>query len=195
MTLYLLYYQPGRVATLIEDDNSKTWGRAFKLEGWKQILSALDHLCNREVEKGGYDTKYLEFNFRNRQEMNDISSVHAVTFVATSDSSQYLGPAPIDDVAKTIITSRGDSGHNLEYLFRLADSLRELAPESEDGHLNSLEEACHRLLRLLVSGEFTNGDDGDLMTDDEYVSYCLMTRYHRINATWQNESTAFPSAT
>lgn len=38
----------------------------------------------------------------------------------------YLGPAPEDELAHQIATASGPSGPNWEYLFRLADSMRQV---------------------------------------------------------------------
>uniref|UniRef100_A0A452H833 Gamma-glutamylcyclotransferase n=1 Tax=Gopherus agassizii TaxID=38772 RepID=A0A452H833_9SAUR len=53
----------------------------------------------------------------------------------------YLGPASEEDIAAQIIVSSGRSGHNIEYLLRLADFMRYFCPQVEDEHLFSIEEA------------------------------------------------------
>ncbi|XP_039248756.1 glutathione-specific gamma-glutamylcyclotransferase 1-like [Styela clava] len=136
---------PGRVPTLIEDRKPATWGRSFQLRGRKQINEALKHLCTREMKLGGYKYECMDFHVRGSKD-NEI--IQAVTFIATPDNDLYLGPASIDEIAETIVHSEGKSGSNLEYLFRLIDSLREFLPGIIDEHLWNLEDACHILLHV-----------------------------------------------
>jgi cation transport regulator ChaC len=53
----------------------------------------------------------------------------ALVYIASEDKTKnvnYLGPAPEDVIAKQIATSRGPSGSNCEYLYKLADAMREV---------------------------------------------------------------------
>jgi cation transport regulator ChaC len=57
--------------------------------------------------------------------------------VATERNQNYLGPAPLDAIARQVREARGPSGANLEYVLRLADSLREM--DASDPHVFALE--------------------------------------------------------
>ena len=58
----------------------------------------------------------------------------------------YLGPAPLTDIAKQIVTSKGPSGCNTEYVLNLAQEMRRIAPGVEDRHLFSLEGHIREIL-------------------------------------------------
>ena len=47
-------------------------------------------------------------------------------------------------MAATILTSHGPSGPNVDYLYNLAASMRELVPDEEDPHLEELEAEVKR---------------------------------------------------
>lgn len=128
---------PGRVVTLIEDQEACTWGVAYEVTG-PQIEESLRYLNIREVMMGGYITEMVEFTPREK----DHSSLPALVYIATSDNPIYLGPAPDTEIAAQIANCRGSTGLNLEYLVRLAEFMRLYCPEVEDDHLFAIEEAA-----------------------------------------------------
>ncbi|XP_038056562.1 putative glutathione-specific gamma-glutamylcyclotransferase 2 [Patiria miniata] len=137
--------KPGRVVTLVEQAEGVTWGMAFLLQGEAQILAALGHLNTRECRLGGYTFQNTTFYAR-------AGSQHdVVVYTATPDCPHYMGPAPVHTIATEILSSRGMSGHNMEYLFQLAETVRRLIPEDEDNHLFELESTTRRLLHRLSS--------------------------------------------
>jgi len=118
---------PGRVVTLVPDPSSECWGVAYRVHSvdGDQVLAQLDHR-----EKGGYDR--LEVDLHGRTE----ASFRGVTYLATPENPNYLGPAPLAEIAVQVRRSRGPSGANLEYVTRLAEALREL--EAVDDHVFAL---------------------------------------------------------
>ena len=53
----------------------------------------------------------------------------ALVYIASEDKSRnrnYLGPAPESVIAQQIAMSRGPSGPNCEYVYKLADAMREV---------------------------------------------------------------------
>jgi hypothetical protein len=62
-----------------------------------------------------------------------------LVFVATSKSSFWLGPADPHVIAEQVVTSSGPSGHNVEYVLRLAEWVHSTLPSVHDDHLFSIE--------------------------------------------------------
>ncbi|XP_016075877.1 PREDICTED: glutathione-specific gamma-glutamylcyclotransferase 1 [Miniopterus natalensis] len=58
----------------------------------------------------------------------------------------YLGPAPEEAIATQILACRGFSGHNLEYLLRLADFMQLCGPQAQDEHLAAIVDAVGTML-------------------------------------------------
>ncbi|KAJ0061066.1 hypothetical protein NL108_005842 [Boleophthalmus pectinirostris] len=136
---------PGRVVTLIEDDDASTWGVAFEVSG-AQAEESLKYLNVRETVCGGYLTKMVDFY----PEGEESSAVPALVYIATSDNPLYLGPASAEEIGAQIAVCQGKSGHNLEYLLRLAEFMRESCPHVEDGHLFAIEAAALSVVALLL---------------------------------------------
>ncbi|KAK9533565.1 hypothetical protein VZT92_008676 [Zoarces viviparus] len=111
--------KPGRVVTLVEDQESCTWGVAYEVTD-SQIEESLQHLNTREVVMGGYITKMVEFIPKEKGQ----GALLALVYIATSDNPIYLGPASDKEIAAQIATCRGNTGHNMEYLVRLAEFMR-----------------------------------------------------------------------
>lgn len=72
----------------------------------------------------------------------------AVVYIGTHENPAFVGPMEsIDALAQHIYQSRGPSGENKDYLYQLAEALRELSPESKDRHVWDLEEKVRELER------------------------------------------------
>lgn len=136
---------PGRVATLIESADGVTWGCAFKVTG----QPALDYLNNRECTLGGYTTVKTKFFPRIGIENSSITgeTFPAVIYIATANNDHWLGRNSPYKIAKQIAACRGPSGHNVEYLMRLAIFMREEIPNASDDHLFTLEKLVLSVLK------------------------------------------------
>lgn len=97
---------------------------------------------------GGYITEIVEFVPKEKSH----TPLLALVYIATSDNPIYLGPASDVEIAAQISISSGKTGHNIEYLLRLAEFMRLCCPEVEDEHLFSIEAA---LLKIFPHGEIT----------------------------------------
>ncbi|GIL53269.1 hypothetical protein Vafri_8919, partial [Volvox africanus] len=127
--------RPGRTVTLTAENHpaAVTWGVAFQLAGTPQEQAAtLSYLEWREKQ---YDVRQLV----------DVYGAHgeilvrgALVYIASPANQNYLGPADTQIIAAQIATSRGPSGPNWEYLFKLADAMRSIGVP--DGELYALED-------------------------------------------------------
>jgi len=128
---------PGRVVTLVEEAGTSTWGRALRLPPpGPQRDKALAYLEEREKQ---YDVRLRVDLFEPNDRATPVVE-RALVFVATPDTSRnvnYLGAAPLEDIAQTIAHARGPSGPNWQYLYMLADGMRALGVI--DGELFQLE--------------------------------------------------------
>lgn len=123
--------QPPPVCTL----QACTWGVAYEVTEC-QVEASLQYLNMREVVQGGYITEMVEFIPKDGH-----GSVLSLVYIATPDNPIYLGPASDGEIAAQIAICRGNTGHNIEYLVRLAEFMRHHCPEVEDEHLFSIETA------------------------------------------------------
>lgn len=119
------------------------WGIAYHVQPHNvpDVLAYLDHR-----EKGGYSIEQLTFHPQGR----GTASKHHFTvlaYIATDSNPEYLGPAPMDVLARQVIESRGPSGCNLEYFFELIQATRETAAEVQDKHLVDLEAEIRQKLQ------------------------------------------------
>lgn len=133
---------PGRVVTLLPDESSATWGVVFRIEGEEaqRVLARLDHR-----EKGGYQRHRVPiFDGAPTDEYIEPTVDEALVYVATENNPNYLGPAPPDAIARQVFEAKGPSGHNAEYVMRLAESLRQF--EVEDPHVFAIDAALRKLL-------------------------------------------------
>jgi cation transport protein ChaC len=110
-----------------------TWGKAYELTD--EI--AYEYLEQREGALGGY-THALTW-FWPSEKSETMEKVQVLVYMSTPDSPHWLGPANMDSLAIQVATSRGASGHNAEYVLRLADFMRETFPDQTDEHLYELE--------------------------------------------------------
>ncbi|KAM3860980.1 glutathione-specific gamma-glutamylcyclotransferase 1 [Diretmus argenteus] len=139
---------PGRVVTLLEDDDASTWGVAFEVTG-SQVEESLKYLNVREVACGGYITRAVEFF----PDGENQSPVQALVYIATSDNPLYLGPASPEEIGAQIAVSKGKTGYNLEYLLRLAEFMRLYCPHVDDSHLFSIEAAALAVVSYLLAAK------------------------------------------
>lgn len=115
---------PGRVVTLVPARDALCQGVAYRVSP-----AVLEHLDYRE--KNGYRRVESELLFE------DSGGSRGIAYIATEDNPAFLGPAPVPEIADHIARSAGPSGHNRDYLIRLADALRELG--ADDEHIFAIE--------------------------------------------------------
>ena len=115
---------PGRVVTLIEDEDAVCGGLAYLVEA--AVFKQLD-----EREKNGYLRVWAKMTF------DDGSHASGLTYLATPENEAWLGEASEFEIARHICAASGPSGSNADYLLDLAVSLRELG--LHDQHVFDIE--------------------------------------------------------
>lgn len=129
---------PGRVVTLVEQVGARCWGMAYRLPR-SERESVLEHLDHRE--QGGYERRVVDLDLV-ATENDGPRRVAALVYLATAENENYLGPAPLEEIATQVASSEGPSGDNREYVLRLAEELR--AHGAVDDHLFALESRLRR---------------------------------------------------
>jgi len=117
--------KPGRVVTLVPAAKVVCKGIAYLVEN-----NVFEHLDHRE--KNGYRRHETDITLLSGQQ-----KVAGVLYVADEHNPAYLGDAPIRDIATHIAGCHGPSGSNRDYVFRLAEALRDLG--DMDPHVFELE--------------------------------------------------------
>ncbi|KAJ6848281.1 gamma-glutamylcyclotransferase 2-3 [Iris pallida] len=134
---------PGRTVTLEPLDGQVCWGVAYKVSGEENEKIALSYL---EVREKQYDTKvYLDFYTDPNSIIPEVTGV--LVYVASPDkriNENYLGPAPLEEMAKQIVQAEGPSGPNRDYLFQLEEALNQLG--CEDTHVRDLANEVRNIL-------------------------------------------------
>lgn len=118
---------PGRVVTLVP--GGVCVGVAYRVAppDRGRVLGYLD-----VREQGGYARESV----RVRAERDDLD---AITYVATPENPEWLGPAELDEIVRVVSRSVGPSGTNRDYALALADALRAL--DAGDEHVESVARA------------------------------------------------------
>ena len=125
---------PGRVVTLIHSQNHRCWGLAYRLpeETLECTLSALDYR-----ERGGYERLEVELF------LDSGKKVPGITYFANTTNTNFLGGADPTEIASQILSSRGPSGDNLEYLLCLEKALKTLG--IRDPHILDIADAARTM--------------------------------------------------
>jgi cation transport regulator ChaC len=130
---------PGRVVTLLEDEDVQCWGVAYRVpdDEADAIRARLD-----EREQGGYERHDLRVVTPDASGRDAIDS--ALAYVATPDNPHWAGPASPEELARQIVGASGPSGSNVEYVLKLAEHLRDMG--GRDEHVFEVESAVRRHL-------------------------------------------------
>jgi cation transport protein ChaC len=106
------------------------------------VIDGLDHR-----ERGGY--RRLEVEIGLASDRAPFARVPGLVYVAGPENENYLGPAPLDAIARQVASAHGPSGANADYVFELAAALRRM--QVMDGHVFELEMALRRLVRPVAA--------------------------------------------
>jgi cation transport regulator ChaC len=129
---------PGRVVTLIREPAALCAGVAYQIADAHlgAVLAELD-----ERERGGYDRQALPLHIA-ASNGDPAQVATGWVYVAREGNPNYLGPAPLAEIAAVVRRAHGPSGPNLEYALRLAAELRTL--EENDVEVFALEQVLWR---------------------------------------------------
>lgn len=76
---------------------------------------------------------------------NATGHFQVTMYYGNSENEHFVGPAPMEEMASQIFASSGPSGTNKEYLFNLADAMRQICEDAIDPHLAELEMRVRKL--------------------------------------------------
>ncbi|KAK4490888.1 hypothetical protein RD792_001603 [Penstemon davidsonii] len=122
---------PARTCTLEEYKGDVCWGAAYCVRGGpEKEKAAMAYLERRECE---YDHKTLvDFYKEDDSEKPYVTGVIVFTSTPCKISNKYyLGPAPLEDMARQIATAHGPCGNNRDYLFLLEKALFDIGHEDD----------------------------------------------------------------
>ncbi|WP_437820491.1 gamma-glutamylcyclotransferase [Sorangium sp. So ce1078] len=124
---------PGRVVTLIPEPGARCWGMAYRIADAEldEVLRALDHR-----EKGGYARCDVPLYLADETARVESAPRVAIVYMATPGNPDYLGEAPLAEIAAQVLASHGPSGSNVEYVLRLAEALASM--KASDEHVTEL---------------------------------------------------------
>lgn len=71
--------------------------------------------------------------------------IPCLVYIGLPDNPQFLGPQDPQVLAEHIVTHRGPSGENKDYLYELDVALTELSAESQDEHIHDLARRCREI--------------------------------------------------
>ncbi|EOA17378.1 hypothetical protein CARUB_v10005666mg [Capsella rubella] len=122
---------PARTCTLEKAEEAICWGAAFCVRGGpeKERL-AMEYLERRECE---YDLKTC-VDFYKEDDPLKPTVTGVIVFTSTPDkvsNKYYLGPAPLEDMARQIATANGPCGNNRDYLFLLEKAMHDIGHEED----------------------------------------------------------------
>ncbi len=112
------------MVTLIGAAGARCFGVAYRVAAAEAeaVLVALDHR-----ERAGYQRIPTSFYCGDDEQ----SLAQVLVYIASSSNPDYLGPAPLEDIAARICRAHGPSGSNRDYVLRLAAALAAIGGDDE----------------------------------------------------------------
>lgn len=117
------------------------WGAAYRIPAPK-VAEVREYLDIREIN--GYSMQYTPFHVSKEYNEENASSepIECLVYIGLPDNPQFLGAQDPQKLAEHIVRSRGPSGENRDYLYRLDEALRNLSRDSLDEHVHDLARRC-----------------------------------------------------
>lgn len=110
-------HQPGRVVTLLRASHEETcWGAAYCVaaSAWESVIAQLNHR-----ERAGYQLSRVTLHLADGGRQKQV-----FLYVAGPENPNYVGPAPLRQIAAHARRCHGPSGSNREYVLELDHALR-----------------------------------------------------------------------
>lgn len=122
---------PARTCTLEANKGAICWGVAYCVKGGiEREKEAMQYLERRECE---YDLK-TSVDFYKEGDTIEPAVKGVLVFTSTPDKESnkyYLGPAPLEEMARQIATANGPCGNNRDYLFLLEKAMFDIGHEDD----------------------------------------------------------------
>ncbi|GHJ85672.1 hypothetical protein NliqN6_2074 [Naganishia liquefaciens] len=148
--------RPGRVVTVIEAQDwhrlagdpikeasdDYVWGVVYRIDSERED-EVRRYLEIRE--QNGYTSHDVPVYTLSSNGDEEIAVPKAVIWIGRLDNPAFVGPEPMEQLARRILSCQGPSGPNRDYLYHLAASVRELYPHLKDDYLFELEAICKQI--------------------------------------------------
>ncbi|AQK64552.1 E2F transcription factor-like E2FE [Zea mays] len=163
---------PARTCTLETDDEAICLtffavGNCILCQGWSRKRAKSNYLERRECE---YDQK-ISIDFYKEGDPLKPAVTGVLVFISTPDpigNKYYLGPAPLQDMARQIATANGPTGYNRDYLFSMEKALAIIS--HEDDSILELANEVRKVLNRTKETKIT-GANASLKSHAHYVFY------------------------
>ncbi|KAK1323753.1 hypothetical protein QJS10_CPA02g01590 [Acorus calamus] len=145
---------PARTCTLEASKGAVCWGAALCVRGGpEKERAAMEYLERRECE---YDLKsHIDFYTEGDHLKPALTGVLVFTSTFEESNKYYLGPAPLEDMARQIATASGPCGNNREYLFSLEKAM--FAIGHADDMVIELANEVRKVLRRMNEEKVAKG--------------------------------------
>ncbi|CAA7398775.1 unnamed protein product [Spirodela intermedia] len=138
---------PARTLTLEASEGAVCWGAAYRVRGGpEEEKAAITYLEKRECE---YDLKTFVDFYKEGDDAGGSTVSGVLVFTSTPDKTvnkYYLGPAPLEDMARQIATASGPCGNNRDYLFSLETAMADIGHEDD-----SVIELANEVRKVMAS--------------------------------------------
>ena len=124
--------------------------------------AAREHIDEREFS---YSLEFANVWCKDRSLFKG-QPIKAFVCFANLKHPNYVGPEEISQSADVISRSRGTCGHNVEYLFRLVDFMRESELYNEDEYLVKLDTMVRTRIEASADLKWN-----DILTNERFLNY------------------------
>ncbi|XP_076935850.1 gamma-glutamylcyclotransferase 2-1-like [Bidens hawaiensis] len=151
---------PARTCTLEYKEGAICWGAVYCVRGGEEKERlAMKYLENRECE---YDKK-TTVDFFKEGETDEPTLSEVIVFTSTPDKESnkyYLGPAPLEEMARQIATAFGPCGNNRDYIFVLEKAMFDIG--HEDDMVIELANEVRKVLGIMDLGAWKENSSNRL---------------------------------